>query len=1269
MRLRYHPLRPPARLAALAAAVAATLVATIVAAPPATADTTVLANDFESGSYAPWGPRGDVTLAIAEEGRDSAASLSVTGRTADWQGPATSATDLFSPGVVHSVTAWVKLPAGTEGAAGVHFTVAATPADGGDDTYTWIGDAAETTADTWVRIGGEYTMPTGLTSATLYVEAAGTTPFLLDDVLVTSPDETPGVVTVSAVDFEDGTTGTWSASGGPTLTVVDTENGRALRVSDRVEGFDGLQSPAGIFTAGVTHTFSARVRLAPDGPASSGFRFVMKPDYDWIGNTTVTADDWTTVTGEFTVPADADPATYQVYLEAAEATATYLVDDILITAPDTGPGGPPPGTVVIDSDFEDGLDGWVPRDGGPGAPTVELTGVAHGGEAAALVTDRVNQGAGIGRDVTTAFEPGVGYELSGWLRFAQGQPTDDIWLSIAATTADGSQSFSTLAQFDTVTDDGWTEVTASFTAPTFTSAFLYFETSWQGADVTGNTSDFLLDDVVVRVPEPPVVEDLTGIHETTDFPVGVAIDSRETVGSAAELLTRHFTNITPENHMKPEAWYDADRNFRPHEQAIAMMDFAQTNEIGVYGHVLVWHSQTPEWMFQDADGEPLSSSAADQQVLRDRLRGHIFAVAESLSDRYGRFGSDTNPLNAFDVVNEVVSDSGEYADGLRRSEWYRILGEEFIDLSFQYADEAFNDVYAVTDTDPVALFINDYNTEQSGKQARYHALVERLLDRGAPVDGVGHQFHVSLSTPVGSLETTLERFAGLPVVQAVTELDVTIGTPVTQANLIEQGYFLRDAFRIFRAYSEELAVVTVWGLTDGRSWRSDSGAPLLFDDGYQAKPAYYGAVDAELPARLRIANVFAGDVALSPGATSDLAWRKLPLHPVEETAGFQLRWSADRLTAYVSVTDPAVSSDDRVEFVLDGETYPVARDGSGDVPAVATERDGGYAVVAQLPLTDPAEGGTVPFDVRVTDDDATTGWATAGTVGTLTLVEELSYLEVVRTPSAPAIDGTVDPGWSHANQVTTAKQVSGTDGAVATVRTLWQDQTLYVLAEVADPVVDVTGSDPWTQDSVEIYVDAGNAKNGPYRYDDTQIRINADNVVSFGTGDEAFQAGRLTSAVVRTDTGYTVEAAISLLEYGGLDTFHGLDFQVNDAADGARTAIRNWAEQNGVGYQTTARWGVGRLVDGTNVDVTFEPITQWDSDSGGGYCTEIVAGNATDQPVDWRAAVELPGDVYTAWNFERESFGDGTWRITGVDWNRTLKPGARTFSVGYCATW
>ena len=189
----------------------------------------------------------------------------------------------------------------------------------------------------------------------------------------------------------------------------------------------------------------------------------------------------------------------------------------------------------------------------------------------------------------------------------------------------------------------------------------------------------------------------------------------------------------------------------------------------------------------------------------------------------------------------------------------------------------------------------------------------------------------------------------------------------------------------------------------------------------------------------------------------------------------------------------------------------------------------------------------------------------------------MSFLEVVQATTAPTIDGVIEAAWDDANAVTTAKQVQGT-AAVATVRTLWSGGTLYVLAVVPDPVVDVSGSDPWVQDSVELYVDPGNVKNGSYRYDDSQIRISAANAVSFGTGDEAFQRARVQSATELIEGGYLVEAAITIGDAGGLGTFQGLDFQVNDAAGGARSGISNWADPSGAGYQSTARWGVGEFV-------------------------------------------------------------------------------------------
>ncbi|KGM16302.1 endo-1,4-beta-xylanase [Actinotalea fermentans] len=1001
---------------AAVAAAAAGLISAVTALPVTAADTIVISSDFEDGAAAPWQARGSTIAVVDTDAHGGTHSLSVTGRTADWQGVQTDVVGLVTPGQTLTVSGWVKLQG--EGSTTAKFTVNETTSS----AYTQVTEPVTVDGTAWVEMTGTYTVPSGEAGLILYVEAAEpTASFLLDDLTVTAAGAQPGTVTVTGVDFDDETLGDWTTSGSPDLTYVDADGGKALSIT-RGADFDGIQSPTGLLEPGVVYTFSMRAKLPDNSPLdSSQIRFVVAPAYTWVANTTITKDGWSEVTGTYTVPADtADPTTLQVYLGTTDqAVGDYviLVDDVLITRP-TGGGGAP---VDLRFDFEDGLQGWQARDA-QGTPTVAVTDTeAHGGAQAALVSDRAGQGDGIALDVTDVFEPGVTYDISAWVKMAAGEEPDGLWLSVQRVT-EGASAFDTVGQFSGIGSTEWTQVTASYTMASADTALLYFETPWVSETDPGTTTPFLVDDITIRSQDAPVVQDLLPIKDTVDFPLGVAVDSRETTGSSAELTLRHFDQLTAENHMKVEAWYDDARTFRMHPEAITVMDFAQENDLRMYGHVLVWHSQTPDWFFQDDEGAPLTDSEADQQVLRDRLRTHIFNVAQAISDRYGAFGSDTNPLVAWDVVNEVVSDSAEFSDGLRRSEWHRILGEEFIDLAFTYANEAFNGEYAAEGAShPVQLFINDYNTEQSGKQDRYFALVSRLLERGVPVDGVGHQFHVSLSTPVASLAAALDRFATLPVVQAVTELDVTVGSPVTQANLVEQGYYYRDAFRIFREFhaaTGDLFSATLWGLQDARSWRSEQ-APLVFDGRLQAKPAYDGAVDGELPARLQAELSFQGSVPLDDAAAGSPEWQRLPLHAVEDVARFQTRWEADHLTVLAQVTDPTVDATDGLTFAVGDATYAIGRDGAGDVAGLVAETEAGWSAVVHLPLTDAAQGDDLSFDLRVTDGEVTTGWNAPGVLGTLTLVEPLSFVQVAEAPEAPVVDGAVDEAWALANAVTT----------------------------------------------------------------------------------------------------------------------------------------------------------------------------------------------------------------------------------------------------------
>lgn len=261
---------------------------------------------------------------------------------------------------------------------------------------------------------------------------------------------------ILSVDFNDESIEPLLANGSPTLDFVEGGvSGLVLSISDRADGYFSVQTVEGVFEPQTTYTLSAQVRLPEGAEGTHTAHFtVADGDYTWVGNTTVSADEWSPVTGEYTLLDSADPATTKAYLEVEPATENgpqpdFLLDDVVIVevAPEDvdDPDGQAPGAELIAADFEDGLQGWVPRATASGQGDLDITtDHAHGGEQSAILTNRTSQGDGIGYDVTGILVPGTTYELSAWLRFAPGQETDSITLSMARTNA-GEATYVTFA--------------------------------------------------------------------------------------------------------------------------------------------------------------------------------------------------------------------------------------------------------------------------------------------------------------------------------------------------------------------------------------------------------------------------------------------------------------------------------------------------------------------------------------------------------------------------------------------------------------------------------------------------------------------------------------------------------------------------------------------------------------------------------------------------------------------------------------------------------
>jgi len=276
--------------------------------------------------------------------------------------------------------------------------------------------------------------------------------------------------------------------------------------------------------------------------------------------------------------------------------------------------------------------------------------------------------------------------------------------------------------------------------------------------------------------------------------------------------------------------------------ADAYVAFGQRNGMFVIGHTLVWHSQVPAWVFQDAQGQPLTRDA-----LLARMKDHIQTVVGRYKGR----------IKGWDVVNEALNEDGT----LRETQWMKIIGPDYIAKAFQFAHEA----------DPAAeLYYNDYNLDYAAKRDGAVRLVKSLLDQGIPVKAIGSQEHLKLTTPsAAAVDSSIKAFAALGVHVNMTELDIDLlppatrntgadvslragpspslnpwaaGLPDSMQTKLARRY--QDLFRVYMANKDAIDRVTFWGVSDGDSWLNGwpvpgrTSYPLLFDRQLGKKAAY-----------------------------------------------------------------------------------------------------------------------------------------------------------------------------------------------------------------------------------------------------------------------------------------------------------------------------------------------------------------------------------------------------------------------------------------------
>jgi len=846
----------------------------------------------------------------------------------------------------------------------------------------------------------------------------------------------------------------------------------------------------------------------------------------------------------------------------------------------------------IVSDFEDGtVQGWSGRGGG-----VQLSAtsdVAHEGAYALHVTGRTQGWNGAMLDLQSFMQTGKTYAVSAWVRLPEGTPAEDISLLVERRTE--GTSYYEYVNGRTADGSAWVKVSGTYTLQHPTEALsVYFES------FDHPTLDFYVDDFLIeRMPDPEPIEiqhDIPNLKDlyTDQFLLGTAVlvgEIENGDGPDAQLVKKHFNSLTAGNELKWDATEPLEGQFN-FTRSDKIVSFATENGIASRGHTLIWHSQTPDWVFYDENG-----NLASKELLYQRMKRHIDEVV-------GRYRGQ---IYAWDVVNEVIEVGDGQPGGLRNSLWYQIAGEEYIEKAFEYAHAA----------DPDAkLFINDYNTNIPDKRQALYDLIKRLQAKGIPVHGVGHQTHIGIASPtVQSLDEMLQAFRDLGIEQQVTELDMSVYTNDAESYdtfplelQITQAYRYQAIFDVFEKHADQLTAVIFWGKDDLNTWLrtfpvTRNNWPLLFDERLQAKYAYWALVDPkQVPVETKEANAAAGSVEVD--GAPDPAWNWASAVPVqrgaEAVASFKTLWEAGRLNLWIDVQDATVNGNDAVEVYIDGNNgktdtyeaddkkYSFRRSGANPhKPADyrSTKTETGYRIEASIPLADAAVGKQIGFDVRVRDCSCRavtlTSWndrhdgqdTDTSRFGVLTLAE--GPRAAAAAQGTPVIDGTVDDAWSGAEAIATDRWVAGTDGSTAEVRTLWDGSRLYVLAEVTDASLSKRSANVWEQDSLEIFIDQNHARTAAYDADDGQYRINFDNEASVSPGT---LSGNLLSATRLTDTGYVVEASIAWVgEPPEAGSLIGFDVQVNNDGndDGVRDSIAIWNDRTGNSWSTMA--GIGLL--------------------------------------------------------------------------------------------
>ena len=356
----------------------------------------------------------------------------------------------------------------------------------------------------------------------------------------------------------------------------------------------------------------------------------------------------------------------------------------------------------------------------------------------------------------------------------------------------------------------------------------------------------------VQAHAAQTTQTLRSTYGSTYGHVGTCINySQLTNQSVLNHVKSQYNSITLENEMKPDSLLGGYANKISVSQAKSMgyyipdnykestvpkinfdtvdkvMKICYENGIGMRAHTLVWHSQTPQWVFKNEYSA--SNGYISQSVMDARMEFYIKTVMNHVySSRYG------SCVYAWDVVNEYLHATN--------SGWEAVYGKcgnrpAFVKRAYQYAYDCL-DYYGLSGK--VSLFYNDFNTYMEVNDVI--TMINYINSDKKLCNGVGMQSHVGTTFPsVDYYTQALKAFVNAGFEVQITELDTSSKSISDQANYV---YQLMKNVNSVKKSGGNISGITLWGISDDVSWISASEYPLLFSSLNVPKDSYYKFIQA-----------------------------------------------------------------------------------------------------------------------------------------------------------------------------------------------------------------------------------------------------------------------------------------------------------------------------------------------------------------------------------------------------------------------------------------